>query len=63
MEIYLAGAVSGGGLFLYRNLLMIRDPSPRVAMKSFLASLLQLILLLAGAVLDVLLLAPGVIPA
>lgn len=56
--IYLAGAVSGGGLFLYRNVLMIRDPSPRVAMKSFLASLLQLILLLASAVLDVLLLAP-----
>ena len=55
--IYLAGAVSGGGLFLYRNYLMVRDPSPRVAMRSFLASLLQLVLLLVGAVLDVLLLA------
>ena len=54
--IYLAGAVTGGGLFLYRNYLMVRDPSPRVAMRSFLASLLQLVLLLAGAVLDVLLL-------
>ncbi|HEY5739331.1 MAG TPA: heme o synthase [Gammaproteobacteria bacterium] len=54
--IYLAGAVAGGGLFLYRNIRMIRDPSPRVAMRSFLASLLQLVLLLAGAVLDVLLL-------
>jgi hypothetical protein len=35
---------------------MIRDPSPRVAMKSFFASLLQLVLLLVGAVLDVVLL-------
>jgi hypothetical protein len=35
---------------------MIRDPSPRVAMKSFFASLLQLVLLLMGAVLDVVLL-------
>ena len=35
---------------------MIRDPAPRVAMKSFFASLLQLVLLLVGAVLDVLLL-------
>jgi hypothetical protein len=32
---------------------MIRDPSPRVAMKSFFASLAQLVLLLVGAVLDV----------
>ena len=32
---------------------MIRDPSPRIAMQSFLASLAQLVLLLAGAVLDV----------
>jgi protoheme IX farnesyltransferase len=54
--IYLVGAISGGGYFIYANYLMIQDPSPRVAMKSFLASLLQLILLLAGAVLDVLVL-------
>ena len=54
--IYLAGAVSGGAYFLYHNYLMIRDPAPRVAMKSFFASLLQLVLLLVGAVLDVLLL-------
>ena len=32
---------------------MIKDPSPRVAMKSFFASLAQLVLLLVGAVLDV----------
>ncbi len=54
--IYLAGAVSGGGYFIYHNYKMIRDPAPRVAMKSFFASLLQLVLLLVGAVLDVLLL-------
>ncbi len=54
--IYLLGAVSGGGYFIYHNCLMIRDPSPRVAMKSFFASLIQLIALLAGAVLDVILL-------
>jgi hypothetical protein len=35
---------------------MILDPSPRVAMKSFFASLIQLVLLLVGAVLDVYLL-------
>ena len=54
--IYLACAAGGGGYFIYHNYLMIRDPAPRVAMKSFFASLLQLVLLLAGAVLDVLLL-------
>jgi len=51
--LYLAGAVGGGGYFIYHNYLMIRDPSPRVAMKSFFASLVQLVLLLVGAVLDV----------
>ena len=50
--IYLAGAAAGGGYFLYHNLRMLRDPSPRVAMRSFFASLLQLALLLTGAVLD-----------
>lgn len=54
--IYLACAVAGGGLFIYRNYQMMLDPSPRVAMRSFLASLVQLVLLLIGAVLDVLVL-------
>jgi protoheme IX farnesyltransferase len=54
--IYLAAAASGGGLFIYHNILMVLDPSPRVAMKSFFASLAQLVLLLIGAVVDVLLL-------
>jgi protoheme IX farnesyltransferase len=51
--IYLVAAAGGGGFFIYHNYLMIRDPSPRVAMKSFFASLAQLVLLLVGAVLDV----------
>jgi len=54
--IYLAAAAAGGGFFLYHNILMVLDPSPRVAMKSFFASLAQLVLLLIGAVVDVLLL-------
>lgn len=54
--IYLAGAVSGGGYFIYQNYRMILDPSPKIAMKSFFASLLQLVILLVGAVLDVYLL-------
>ncbi len=51
--LYLLGAVSGGGYFIYRNYKMILDPSPHFAMKSFFASLVQLSLLLLGAVLDV----------
>jgi len=54
--IYLAGAVSGGAYFIYQNYKMILDPSPKTAMKSFFASLVQLVLLLVGAVLDVYLL-------
>jgi len=51
--IYLLAAAGGGGYFIYHNWLMLRDPSPRVAMKSFFASLVQLVTLLVGAVLDV----------
>ena len=51
--LYLVAAAGGGGFFIYHNYLMIRDPSPRVAMKSFFASLAQLVLLLIGAVFDV----------
>jgi len=55
--IYLVGAVSGGAYFIYCNYLMVRDPSVSLAMKSFFASLVQLVFLLAGAVLDVYLMA------
>ena len=51
--IYLMSAIAGGGYFLYLNYAMIRNPVPRVAMRSFFASLLQLVLLLVGAVIDV----------
>ena len=54
--IYLLAAAGGGGFFIYHNILMLRNPSPRVAMKSFFASLLQLVLLLTGAAVDVVLL-------
>lgn len=54
--LYLAGALTGGGYFIFQNYKMILDPVPRVAMKSFFASLVQLVFLLLGAVLDVLLL-------
>ncbi len=51
--IYLLGALAGGGYFLYRNVQLIHDPSRKVAMRSFFASLVQLIVLLGCAVLDV----------
>ncbi len=51
--IYFIGAAVGGGYFLYCNIQLIRDPSRKVAMLNFFASLIQLILLLAFAVLDV----------
>ena len=51
--LYLVAALSGGGYFIYCNYLMILDPSAKIAMKSFFASLVQLVVLLAGAVLDV----------
>lgn len=51
--LYLIGAVSGGGYFIYQNYRMILEPTPKVAMKSFFASLVQLVFLLTGAVLDV----------
>lgn len=50
--IYLLGAAAGGGYFVYRNFQLVRDPSPKVAMASFFASLIQLIVLLLFAVVD-----------
>ena len=54
--IYLFGAVVGSGYFIYRNYQMICDPSPKIAMQSFFASLVQLVLLMTCAVVDVVLL-------
>ena len=50
--IYLAGAVLGGGWFLYASFEFARAPSRSTALASFLASLGQLSLLLLGAILD-----------
>jgi protoheme IX farnesyltransferase len=50
--IYGICAVSGGGYFVWRAALLARDHSPRNAIRCFLASLLQLGLLLAGTIID-----------
>jgi protoheme IX farnesyltransferase len=51
--IYLFGAVAGGGYFLYCNLQLVQNPCPKIAMRSFFASLAQLGSLLICAILDV----------
>ena len=51
--LYLIGAVSGGGYFIYRAAQLASNPTPKTAIVSFLASLVQLIALLFFAVLDV----------
>lgn len=50
--IYLAGALIGGGLFIYRSIGLVRDPGPKAAMVNFHASLAQLGLLLVAAIID-----------
>lgn len=50
--VYMIPAALGGGYFLYRNWLFVRDPQPATAMRTFFASLAQLILVLAGAMLE-----------
>ena len=50
--LYLTGALLGGGYFIYRSLLLVRDASARNGMRAFFASLIQLVVLLAFAVLD-----------
>ncbi|MDZ7751014.1 MAG: heme o synthase [Gammaproteobacteria bacterium] len=52
--LYLLGAAGGGGYFVYRSWLLARDPSRGNAIQSFLASLVQLVVLLLFAVLDTL---------
>ncbi|GJL81348.1 MAG: protoheme IX farnesyltransferase [marine bacterium B5-7] len=51
---YLLGALTGGGYFIYRSAQLAHAPSRKTAMKSFFASLVQLIVLLTFAVLDIL---------
>ncbi|OOG25164.1 protoheme IX farnesyltransferase [Thioalkalivibrio denitrificans] len=50
--LYLLGAITGGIFFLYRNIELLRDPTPRKAMQNFHASLIQLTILLTAAILD-----------
>lgn len=50
--IYLAGAVLGGGFFVYKAWLLARSPSRATAMGSFFASLVQLCLLLVASTID-----------
>jgi protoheme IX farnesyltransferase len=50
--IYLLGAVSGGGWFVWTSIGLVRSPSAKTAMINFHASLMQLSLLLSAAILD-----------
>ncbi len=50
--IYLAGAVSGGAVFVWTSIRLALAPSRKRAIRNFLASLLQLVLLLSGMVAD-----------
>ncbi len=49
---YAACALSGGGYFIWRAYLLVREQTQSNAIRSFLASLLQLGLLLAGAIIE-----------
>jgi protoheme IX farnesyltransferase len=50
--IYLAAAAAGGAYFLRKCVALIRQPGREAARPAFLASLLQLGAVLAGAMLD-----------
>lgn len=49
---YALGAGTGGLVFLWKSIALYRSPTERAALANFLASLLQLALLLAGVVFD-----------
>jgi protoheme IX farnesyltransferase len=49
---YMAAAVAGGALFVWRSLGLVRAPGGEAAMKNFHASLVQLALMLLGAIVD-----------
>jgi protoheme IX farnesyltransferase len=52
--VYLVGALVGGGYFIFKARQLALNPNRQTAMGSFFASLLQLSLLLAVAMVDVL---------
>lgn len=49
---YLTGALIGGLFFVYKSVLLVMAPSRKTAMGSFLASLVQLTLILVTAMVD-----------
>ncbi len=51
--IYFAGALAGGSWFVFRSAQLVASPTTRAAMQCFLASLVQLSLLLLAAMADV----------
>ena len=51
--VYLAGALAGGAYFIFKARQLALNPSRNTAMASFFASLIQLSLLLAVAMIDV----------
>lgn len=57
--IYLLGAAVGGALFVVASLRLVARPGRKRAMANFFASLVQLTLLLAAAMLDAWLLGPA----
>jgi protoheme IX farnesyltransferase len=57
--VYALGAGLGGGYFLWKSLALYLDPGKRTAMANFLASLVQLTLLILAVILDVLLRSPA----
>jgi protoheme IX farnesyltransferase len=50
--IYLIGAVSGGAIFTWTSIALVLQPDRGKALKNFFASLLQLCLLLGGAITE-----------
>jgi protoheme IX farnesyltransferase len=50
--IYFGAAATGGAYFLWRSVMLVREPTRAQAMANFHASLIQLSLLLAGAIAD-----------
>jgi len=50
--IYLVGAITGGGYFIWCSIKLVGDPGPRAAWANFKASFVQLGLLLTAAIFD-----------
>jgi protoheme IX farnesyltransferase len=50
--VYLACAAIGGGIFVWTSIRLVIEPTRKRAIQNFLASLLQLVLLLSGTIID-----------